>query len=65
MNKIIHTGALDPLACYVRVRRPDGTEKILKMDGEQWTRVVDLANGEFGDKSVVMTGPELPREKEK
>lgn len=51
--------ALDPKACYIRVRRPDGSEKLLKLDGEQWQRVMDLAAGEFGDKSIELGGPEL------
>lgn len=51
-----------PGACFVRVRRPDGTDKILKLDGEQWERVFALAQGEFADKSIVHVGPELPKE---
>lgn len=51
-----------PQSCFVRLRRPDGTEKTIKVDGEQWTRVVDLASGEFGDPNIILIGPELPKE---
>src|SRR5687768_6188703 len=49
-------GALDPFYCYVRLRRPDGTEKLIKVDGEQWERVVQLAQGEFADPSIDLGG---------
>jgi hypothetical protein len=57
-------GALDPTACYVRLRRPDGTEKLIKVDGEQWPRVMALAEGEFSDSSIQLGGPELPAQEE-
>lgn len=37
----------------VRVRRPDGKETLLRVPGEHLQRVLDLANGEFGDKSIL------------
>lgn len=51
-------GVLDPAYCYVRLRRPDGTEKLIKVDGEQWERVLALAQGEFADKGIILGGPE-------
>ena len=45
----------DPM--LVRVRRPDGKETLLRVPGEHLQRVMDLANGEFGDKSIVLGGP--------
>jgi hypothetical protein len=44
------------------VRRPDGTEKIIKFPGEHLQRVMDLACGEFGDPSIIHVGPEIPEE---
>jgi len=46
----------------VRVRRPDGSEKIIRMPAEHLQRVMNLACGEFGDKTIVHIGPELPVE---
>jgi hypothetical protein len=37
----------------VRIKRPDGRETWLRIPGEHWERVVDLAAGEFGDKSII------------
>jgi hypothetical protein len=36
----------------VRLTRPDGTTTLLKLPGEQFDRVMALAAGEFGDKSI-------------
>jgi hypothetical protein len=46
----------------VRLRRPDGKETLMRIEGEHLQRVMDLANGEFGDKSIDLGGPELPKE---
>jgi hypothetical protein len=46
----------------VRLRRPDGSTKLLRVDGEQLQRLMDLANGAFGDPSIDLGGPELPKE---
>jgi hypothetical protein len=46
--------------CLVRLRRPDGTEKILRLPAEHMQRVMDLAAGEFGDPTIIHVGPELP-----
>lgn len=46
----------------VRMRRPDGREYLLRVPGEHLQRVMDLANGEFGDPSIILGGPELPKE---
>jgi len=43
----------------VRLRRPDGRETIVRVPGEHLQRVMDLANGEFGDTSIDLGGPEL------
>lgn len=51
----------DPL--LVRLRRPDGKETIVRVEGEHLQRVMDLANGEFGDASIDLGGPELPEER--
>jgi len=48
--------------CLVRVRRPDGKETILRVPEEHLQRVLDLANGEFGDRTIVLDGPKLPEE---
>jgi hypothetical protein len=37
----------------VRLRRPDGTETLMRVPGEHFDRVMALAAGEFGDKSIV------------
>lgn len=42
----------------VRVRRPDGSEKVLRLPAEHLQRVMDLAAGEFGDPSIIGIGPE-------
>jgi hypothetical protein len=44
----------------VRVRRQDGSEKILRVPAEHLQRVMDLACGEFGDPSIVHVGPVIP-----
>lgn len=43
----------------VRLRRPDGKETLVRVPGEHLQRVMDLANGEFGDKSIELDGPKL------
>jgi hypothetical protein len=43
----------------VRVRRPDGRETLLRVPDEHLQRVMDLANGEFGDQSILLGGPRL------
>jgi hypothetical protein len=45
----------------VRMRRPDGRQFLLRVEGEHLQRVMDLANGEFGDASIQLGGPELPK----
>lgn len=47
----------------VRMKRPDGRTYLLRIPGEHWTRVVDLAHGEFADKSIDLGGPELVKQK--
>ncbi len=42
----------------VRIRRPDGREVLLRVPGEHLQRVMNLANGEFGDESILLGGPE-------
>lgn len=49
----------------VRLRRPDGRETIVRVPGEHLQRLMDLANGEFGDTSIQIGGPELPVTKAK
>lgn len=44
----------------MRVRRPDGSEKVIRVPAEHLQRVMDLASGEFGDPSIIHVGPELP-----
>ena len=51
----------DPI--LVRVRRPDGSEKILKVPAEHLDRLLALAEGEFGDKSII--GIQAPQQEEK
>lgn len=47
----------------VRVRRLDtGKETLLRVPAEHLQRVMDLANGEFGDPSIILGGPEMPKE---
>lgn len=46
----------EPGEFLVRLRRPDGSETLLKLPGEQFDRVMALAAGEFGDKSIVGVG---------
>lgn len=48
----------------VRIRRPDGREILLRVPGEHLQRVMDLAAGEFGDKSIILGGPRLVEKKE-
>lgn len=43
---------LGPNECLMRVKRPDGTETWLRFDGDHLERVMELAEGEFGDKSI-------------
>jgi hypothetical protein len=43
---------LEPTEALVRVRRPDGREFLLRVPGEHLQRVMDLAAGEFGDKTI-------------
>lgn len=54
---------LFPEDIVARVTRPDGTVKWLRIPGEHLQRVMDLANGEFGDASIDLGGPALPRQK--
>jgi hypothetical protein len=42
-----------PIDFLVRLRRPDGTETLMRVPGEHFDRVMALAAGEFGDKSIV------------
>lgn len=42
-----------PTDFLVRLRRPDGTETLMRVPGEHFDRVMALAAGEFGDKSIV------------
>ncbi len=46
----------------VRMRRPNGSTFDLAVPIEHLQRVMDLANGEFGDKSIVLDGPRLVTE---
>lgn len=39
--------------CLVRIRRPDGRETLLRVPAEHWERVIALADGEFGDQSIM------------
>ena len=39
------------------LRRPDGSVKVIRIPAEHIQRVMDLANGEFGDKSIELGGP--------
>lgn len=56
---------VNPDEALVRVRRPDGVETLLRVPGEHLQRVIDLACGEFGDKSIVLGPiPEPRKEKE-
>jgi hypothetical protein len=47
--------------CLVMLKRPDGTVKVVRVPEEHWERVVELACGEFGDPSIILGGPELPK----
>ncbi len=49
--------------CLVLLKRPDGTVKVIRVPEEHWQRVVDLACGEFADKSIELGGPKIPKEK--
>lgn len=49
--------------CLVYLKRPDGSIKVIRVPPEHWARVLELANGEFGDKSIELGGPELPKRK--
>lgn len=46
----------------VRLKRPDGKITEMKIQDEHLQRVMDLANGEFGDKSILLDGPEPAKE---
>jgi len=47
----------------VRLRRPDGKETLVRVPGEHLQRVMDLANGEFGDKTIHLDRPKLVESK--
>lgn len=53
--------APDSSDSLVRIRRPDGKETLLRVPGEHLQRVMDLAVGEFGDKSIVLGDIPPPR----
>lgn len=46
----------------VTIRRPDGTEKVLRVPYDHLERLMALACEEFGDPSIKLLGPELPKE---
>jgi hypothetical protein len=50
-------------SALVRIRRPDGSSFLLRVPGEHLQRVMDLANGEFGDKTIDLGGPEMKEPK--
>ena len=52
-----------PADVLIRLKRPDGSIKWLRVPAEHWPRVLELANGEFGDKSILLDGPKLPPRK--
>lgn len=46
----------------LRLRRRDtGVETLLRVPAEHLQRVMDLANGKFGDPSIILGGPEMPK----
>lgn len=47
----------------VRMKRADGSTYLLRVPEEHLQRVMDLANGEFGDKSIDLGGPEPAKER--
>ena len=47
----------------VRVTRPNGRQVLLRVPYDHLERVMALANGEFGDPSITLVGPEIPKEK--
>lgn len=49
--------------CLVFLKRPDGSIKVVRVPPEHWERVLELANGECGDKSIDLGGPEIPEAK--
>lgn len=49
--EVVRTALAGP-DCIVKLTRPDGTVTYVRVPQEHWERVVDLANGEFGDKSI-------------
>lgn len=55
-------GVTEPTDALVRMKRPDGSSYLLRVPGEHLQRVMDLANGEFGDPSIDIGGPELPKD---
>lgn len=48
----------------VRVRRPGMEPVYLRVPYDHLQRVMDLANGEFGDPGIELVGPELPKPNE-
>jgi hypothetical protein len=52
---------MSELGLIVEMRRPDGRTFLLRVPAEHLQRVLDLANGEFGDKSIQLGGPNLPK----
>lgn len=48
-------------SALVTVTRPDGIRVVLRVPAEHMQRVMDLANGEFGDPSIDLGGP-TPKE---
>lgn len=47
----------------VKLTRPDGTVRYVRVDGEQLDRLMAVANGQFGDPSIDLGGPALKKEK--
>lgn len=43
---------VSPTDALIRVTRPDGHSTLLRVPGEHWERVMALAAGEFGDRSI-------------
>jgi hypothetical protein len=50
------------VSVLVRLRRPTGETFLLSVPEEHLQRVMDLANGEFGDPSIDLGGPVLPKQ---
>lgn len=53
---------IDPTEILAILKRPDGSIKVVRIPSEHLGRLVELANGEFGDKSIELGGPALPKE---